>query len=63
MWSLGLGHGFVNVWDCVAILRLEHSYSESSNLIDQFEVSYFHSDTDEGTTCSALALRTWLFCM
>ena len=53
----------MNVWDCVAILRLEHSYSESSNLIDQFEVSYFHSDTDEGTTCSALALRTWLFCM
>ena len=56
-----VGHEFVNVWDCVAILSLEHSYSESSNLIGQFEVSYFHSDTDEGTTCSALTLRAWLF--
>ena len=27
---------------------LEHSYSDSSNLIGQFEVSYFHSDTDDG---------------
>ena len=38
-------------------IDLEHSYSESSNLIGQFEVYYFHSDTDEDTTCSALALR------
>ena len=38
-------------------LHLEHSHSDSSNLIGQFEVSYFHSDTDKGTTCSALALR------
>ena len=30
-------------------LHLEHSHSDSSNLIGQFEVSYFHSDTDEGT--------------
>ena len=44
-------------------LLLEHSYSDSSNLIGQFEVSYFHSDTVEGTTCSALALRAWLFYM
>ena len=42
---------------------LEHSYSDSSNLIGQFEVSYFHSDTDEGTTCSARALRAWFFYM
>ena len=42
---------------------LEHSYSDSSNLIGQFEVSYFHSDTVEGTTCSALALGAWLFYM
>ena len=27
-------------------------YSDSSNLIGQFEVSNFHSDTDEGTTCT-----------
>ena len=44
-------------------LKLEHSYSDSSNLIGQFEVPYFHSDTIEGTTCSALALRAWLFYM
>ena len=42
---------------------LEHSYSDLSNLIGQFEVPYFHSDTVEGTTCSALALRAWLFYM
>ena len=35
----------------IMYLLLEHSYSDSSNLIGQFEVSYFHSDTDEGTTC------------
>ena len=44
-------------------LFLEHSYSDSSNLIGQFEVPYFHSDTVYGTTCSALALRAWLFYM
>ena len=47
----------------VVIHLLEHSYSDSSNLIGQLEVPYFHSDTVEGTTCSALALRAWLFYM
>ena len=31
--------------------QLEHNYIDSSNLIGLFEVSYFHSDTNEGTTC------------
>ena len=50
---------FVNLF----INFLEHSYSDSNNLIGHFEVPYFHSDTVEGTTCSALALRAWLFYM
>ena len=34
---------FVNLF----INFLEHSYSDSNNLIGHFEVPYFHSDTVE----------------
>ena len=61
MYELGVSKFHCTVGDsnpCIYIIVLEHNYSDSSNLIGHSKVSYFHSDTDEGTTCSALALST-----